>query len=109
MKSFEDLKREYDLEKQDFFRYLQVRHRLNEIMTEEIKSDMLKVFVSAYNSGTGCRLISRLYKSFQDSLNLHTLHIKCRWERDSNLAIPDDEWESICKLQWKTTTSHSWR
>ena len=46
VKSFEDLKREYGLENQDFFRYLQLRHRLNEIMTEELSSNILKVFVS---------------------------------------------------------------
>ena len=64
VKSFDDLNREYGLEKQDFFRYLQVRHRLNTILTENLRSDILKVFVSIYESGSGKRLISKLYKSF---------------------------------------------
>ncbi|XP_049891866.1 uncharacterized protein LOC126384694 [Epinephelus moara] len=109
VKSFDDLKREYGLEKQDFFRYLQVRHRLNTILTEDLRSDILKVFVSSYKSGSVKRLMSRLHKSFQYSSKSNTLHIKCRWEREGDLVIPEDEWENICKLQWKTTTSHSWR
>lgn len=32
VKGIEDLKKEYDLERQDFFRYLQVRCRINTIL-----------------------------------------------------------------------------
>ncbi len=109
VKSFDNLKKEYGLERQDFFRYLQVRHRLNTILTEDLTSDILKIFVSIYKSGSGKKLISRLYKSFQDSPKSNTLHIKCRWEREEDLVISEEEWEDIRKLQWKTTTSHSWR
>ena len=63
VKSFDNLKREYGLEKQDFFRYLQVRHRLNTILTENFRSHILKIFVSIYESGSGKRLISKLYKA----------------------------------------------
>lgn len=109
VKSFDNLKREYDLENQDFFRYLQVRNRINTIMTGDQRSDILNVFISIYKSRSGKKLISRLYKGLQDSSNLNSLHIKCRWEKEGGLAISGDEWENICKLQWKTTTSHSWR
>lgn len=109
MKGFDNLKKEYGLESQDFFRHLQVRHRLKTILTEDLTSDILKIFISIYKSGSGKKLISRLYKSFQDSSKSNTIHIKCIWEREGVLVKSEEEWEDICKLQWKTTNSHSWR
>ncbi len=88
--------------------------RLNEnkIMTERLEkaySEIINVFVTTYKLGIGCRLISRLSKSFQDYLNSNTQHVKSKWEREGVMVISEDEQGNICKLQWKTTPSHNLR
>uniref|UniRef100_A0A3P9LA26 Reverse transcriptase domain-containing protein n=1 Tax=Oryzias latipes TaxID=8090 RepID=A0A3P9LA26_ORYLA len=112
VKSFEMCKKEYSLENRDFFRYLQIRHRLNGILAEgsgKLDNDILKVFITAYTSGGGRRIISKLYKGLQDSRHTNTHYVKSKWEREGRLHITEEEWENICKSQWRTTHSHSWR
>lgn len=105
-------KKEHKMENNDFFRYLQIRHRLTEILAEGKEkqgNEVLKVFVTAYISGSGRGVISKLYKSFQCSPDHNTHHVKDKWEREGDINMTVEEWDNICKWQWKTTYSHNWR
>lgn len=65
--SFEDLHRSYELDKEDFYRYLQIHH----FFLEEIRSPdsmepstMTQIFIDAYSSKNTKGIIGRLYKGF---------------------------------------------
>ncbi|KAF7640932.1 hypothetical protein LDENG_00004570, partial [Lucifuga dentata] len=112
LQSFESLKTNYGLDSQDIFQYLQMRHWVNEIIKEGLEkadNDILNVFISAYKSESRYKIVSRLYKGFQESSKMNTQHIKNKWEREGRIVISGEEWENICKSQWKTTSSHTWR
>lgn len=55
------------------------------------------------------KTISKLYGGLQQARQVDTLYIKSRWEREGNLSLTVEEWESICESQWKTTHSLFWR
>ena len=112
MNSFQNLKRQFGLNNDDFFRFLQVRHHVEQ-MIKEIKQEqgeniLLKVFMDAYVSGSGQKTISRLYKGLQQMKD-SSLQVKQKWEREGNFVISEDDWEYLCEKQWKTSNSTLWR
>ena len=69
MNRFQNLKRQFGLNNDDFFRFLQVCHYVEQIR-KEIKQEqwdniLLKVFMDAYVSDPGQKTISRPYKGLQ--------------------------------------------
>ncbi len=61
--SFEFLKRKHNLEQNDIYRYLQVRHYFNQNLTatlETAETGILKIFVSAIKSASCTKTISKL-------------------------------------------------
>lgn len=68
---------------------------------ETQRKDAMSVFCSAYGSH-----ISRLYIGFLRSTS--TIYVKHKWEQ-KGLSLKEEEWESICTIQWQTTTSLKWR
>ena len=38
-----------------------------------------------------------------------TLYIKEKWEKEGGLLISEEDWECLCRLQWRTTSSNTWR
>lgn len=45
------------------------------------------------NAFVNVKIISRLYKSFQESLKANTLPVQNKWERGGGMEISEDEWE----------------
>ncbi len=63
LKSFQTLKRRHGLNNNDFFRFLQVRHHINNSMVKGQKvfdNSLLKIFIGAYRADSGLKVISRL-------------------------------------------------
>lgn len=111
--SFQDLKDKHGLTNQDFYRYLQVRHQVEQIIRkdnlESITTGVLKVFITAYNSEPCYGIISKLYNGLRKLKEENTLYIKEKWEGEGNFVMSVEEWERLNQQQWKTTCSSFWR
>lgn len=111
-KSFEMLQREHGLQRQDFYRYLQVRHYFKENIARVLegqRTGILEVFRGAISSSICNKVVSSLYRVIRQASSDNTFYIREKWEKEGNLPISAEEWESICKLQWETTCSNTWR
>lgn len=109
--TFKKLIDTYNLGKEDFFRYLQLRHHFDKHIktTEEKGRDLIRVFVDAYKGNTNRKLISRLYSYLQLDRGLSTMYVKKRWEKEANIEISEDDWLNICRTQSTTSSSGLWR
>ena len=109
MNSFQNLKGQFGLDKDDFYRFLQVRHYIDQIQKgcTQVGWDniLLKVFIDAYSNGSNQKLISRFYKGLQQT-KCSSLYVKQKWEHEGNLVL---DWENLCEIQWKTSSSTVWR
>uniref|UniRef100_A0A8C6SP44 Reverse transcriptase domain-containing protein n=1 Tax=Neogobius melanostomus TaxID=47308 RepID=A0A8C6SP44_9GOBI len=110
---FQTLKTKYGLNNQDFFRYLQVRNRYNEIVGNSVETKdnkILNIFQMTYNTNSMVqRIVARFYQGFQVNKSKNTWYVKKKWEKETGSLIDDEEWESICKMLRKTTCSPNWR
>ena len=72
----------FELGKQDFHRYLQVRDYYNKKVQvkEEKEYNLISIFHDATKDNK--KLVSRIYGSIQVSKNHSTLSIKQKWERE---------------------------
>lgn len=112
IKSFQILKDNFKLEKQDFYRDLQLRNYYNhEIKQSNIDeyNPLIQLFIKAYKSELTRGLISQLYKSICNLNSFSTKYIRDKWEKEGVLVITDEEWEQICISQWRSTKSHTWK
>lgn len=67
------------------------------------------IYISAYRSESGHKMISKLYRSIQEFSGESTSYIKERWEREGNFAMTIEEWENLNEKQWRSTNSLTWR
>lgn len=111
LKTFQQLKVRFNLEKQDFFRYLQLRNYFNKNIRslEEEETNLVKIFIEALKGNTTKKLISKIYSSLQLERGLSTLYVKLRWEKDANIKLTEEDWLNICKVQSTTSSSNLWR
>lgn len=109
--SFDTLKSKYALEKQDFYRYLQIRHYIdtNIEAVSEVNMDLLKLFTNSFDGKTNKKLISVLYKCLMNHKSHSTEYVKTMWEKEGGMSISEEEWTAIWKLQWKCTNSQRWK
>lgn len=98
---------------QDFYRFLQIRHYLRETLKGvdmlNLEVGLMKLFRSAYNSEPTAEIISKIYKCFLDIYTGESQYIKEKWDRESNGVLTGEEWRTVCRIQWKTSSSLSWR
>lgn len=107
--NFQNLKTQSGLNNDDFYRFLQVRHYIEQIL-KEIKQEhwdniLLKVFISAYASGSNQTTISRLKTRGLQQMKGNSLHVKQKWEMEGSLVLNEEAWEQLCEIQWKTSNS----
>ncbi len=95
--SFETLKRTHLLEKQDFYRYLQLRHFGDTKMKNVTKTStcLIELFIKAFNSEIIDRTVSCMYKGLQDLKSHSTSYIKIKWEKEGGINISEEEWTAI--------------
>ena len=109
--SFEYLKKRYNLEQKDFYRYLQVRNYFNQNLRPnlgKIETGILKILLLASESPC-TKIISKLYKAILHHKSGNTWYIKEKWEREGNLTITEDAWKRMCLMQWTSSCSTIWR
>lgn len=97
LESFGHLSNAYNLGKNDFFRYPQVRDYFNKEIkqTEDNEPNLINIFTDAYKSKDNKHLISRIYKRLQNCNNYSTDYVKQKWEKESGLQISEDDWNDI--------------
>lgn len=110
--SFQFLQEKCGLERSDFFRYLQVRHYINQEChynnLSEAESEFYRILKSSQTS-IPCKSVSALYNAFLKAENGSTLYVKERWEKDAGMVISEEMWAGIWKFQSTTTCSADWR
>lgn len=108
--SFQSMQNRYDLRKNDFFRYLQVRHNFTaRCKTTEFsvaETEFYKILKLAYGSRTH-KLISTVYIALFTTDKDSTLYIKQKWEKEAEVVISEDSWGGIWRFQWSSTNSLS--
>uniref|UniRef100_A0A3B5QUX2 Reverse transcriptase domain-containing protein n=1 Tax=Xiphophorus maculatus TaxID=8083 RepID=A0A3B5QUX2_XIPMA len=110
-KTFEQLKRDYNLENRDLFKYFQVRHFYNTKIKKGVPpegSAVVNIFTKAYTH-LPCKIVSKLYKGLQKLNGNNTLNIKSKWERELGVIITEDDWLSMCVTQQTSTSSKRWK
>ncbi len=109
--SFEQLRKKHDLEKQDLFRYFQLRDYFNKNIKTigEEGSSLIGIFINAYKENSSRKLISRLYSTLQMDRGHSTMYIKSRWEKETNIQLNEKDWLNICRTSSTTSSSDLWR
>lgn len=112
-RSFQDLKENYGLSNQNFYRFLQTRHYCEKMIRKEdldkTNSSILKVFLMAYKSDPSPKNISKLYHGICELCGESTNYIKEKWEKEGNFSLHLEIWEKLNEQQWKSTSALSWR
>uniref|UniRef100_A0A3B5QTR8 Reverse transcriptase zinc-binding domain-containing protein n=1 Tax=Xiphophorus maculatus TaxID=8083 RepID=A0A3B5QTR8_XIPMA len=95
--SFEELCRNFHLQKNDFFRYLQLRSFLSAHRDWERKG------------GGDKKLITKLYSVFLSMNFNEPTWTKQRWEAETAKKISDETWEEVWTEAHRVTNSNTWR
>lgn len=102
MFSFHQLVEKYDIKRQDFFRYLQVRdyvQRRTSLLSDQSVSEFEKqLFLPKLK--TSIKLSYNLLKQY---VCTSTLHLKEVWQNELGMVITDEEWDNA----WKNANSLS--
>uniref|UniRef100_A0A3Q3BC05 ribonuclease H n=1 Tax=Kryptolebias marmoratus TaxID=37003 RepID=A0A3Q3BC05_KRYMA len=111
LKSFIQLQNKYNLEKSDFYRYLQLRHYYNKSIKilEEDETGILKILLDASNGRPPKKTIAKLYSCLQMGRKCDTTYIKVKWKKDAKIKITDDAWLNICNSVTHTSSSGLWK
>ncbi|CCD18005.1 hypothetical protein, conserved in T. vivax, partial [Trypanosoma vivax Y486] len=109
--SYQTLSDTFGLDKQDFYRYLQVKDYFNKKIKNKFKDDsnLITVFADAYIKEENKKLVSKLYECIQNSKTHSSIYIKQKWEKESNQQITEEDWTDMCVTHAKTTNSRAWR
>lgn len=111
-RSFQSMQNRFDLRKNDFFRYLQVRHiftakcKITEFSAGE--TEFYKILQSACESRTQ-KLISRVYIALFTNDKDNTLYIKRKWKKEAAVNISEASWGDIWRFQRSSTNAMSQR
>ncbi len=67
------------------------------------------MFLSVCKAQSCNKIISKLYNGFLQTVPENTFYVRDKWKMEGNFNISDEDWEKICKTQWKSTSSAIWR
>lgn len=98
LKSFIDLRQEFKIPRQDFYKYLQIRH----LIISHEKRGQLSLKLSnieeiLVNSESLKGKISEIYSALLEYYNSSLGSLKNVWQRDLGYNFNDDQWEAICQ------------
>lgn len=97
--SFEQLSARYNLSKDNFFRYLQIRHFLASQLPSFPNANGASMIDDILSlNPTRKRFISIIYDKLVEIRQAPLDKIKKAWEHDLNTSLSNSEWESIFKL-----------
>ncbi len=98
--SFSQLQSIFNLPGSDFFRYLQIRHYVKEVIPQFVSKPKTNTFDECIVSNpTSRHLISRFVNVFPMSVN--TNHLKEAWAKDFGVDLSDEIWnDCLSKIQY---------
>lgn len=98
LKSFEKLTREFNIPRQDFWKYLQLRHLLAKTFGSPTvappRCGTLEDLREAFGRGHEASLYHKMLLSASDP---HVLSLKKTWDTDLNVCFTKKEWKGILK------------
>lgn len=98
LKSFADLMSEYDIPKQDFYKYLQIRHLINTLKREKRLSLGLTNLEEILVKSTSLKgRISVIYVALLDHYSSALTPLRNIWQKDMGRAFDEDQWNTICQ------------
>ena len=111
LNSFQHLQEKHDLDKRDFYRFLQLRHHFDRnIRTQEnCDRNLINIIIDAYKGKIYKKVVSKIYLCLQSYKKTSTLYVKNIWEKEANITLTEDEWLNICQINSSTTSSGQWR
>lgn len=102
MLSFDQMVDKYDIQRWDFFRYLQVRdyvRRKTSLLSDQSISDFEKqLFLPRFKTS-----IKSSYTLLKEYASTNTIHLKGLWEKELGMEINDEDWDNI----WRNANSLS--
>uniref|UniRef100_A0A1A8CBK3 Reverse transcriptase domain-containing protein n=1 Tax=Nothobranchius kadleci TaxID=1051664 RepID=A0A1A8CBK3_NOTKA len=110
-KTFNKLKREFDMDNGDFFRYLQLRHFYNSEIRNSLSqegNELIRLITGAHKT-LPTKVVTKIYKCLQRCNGNDSQYIKKKWESELQIEISQDEWHSMCRVQHTSTSSRQWR
>lgn len=110
--SFEQLRRHSQLQKNDFFRYLQIRSFLisHKEWGKVLDPSPIENFLIQLQKREGVKnIITKLYKIFVSMTQNKPVQAKQRWEAEAAQTITDEMWREVCTVAHQTTNSNTWR
>ncbi len=95
--------------KVDFYHYLQIRNFvLKEIETPDLDENpgIIQIFMNAYDSKNSKGITGKLSKRFMSMNKNSTDYIKQRWEKEANIAILEEVWLQLWKINPRLKILH---
>lgn len=97
--SFEQLSTKFNLSKTHFFRYLQARHFIHSQVESFPAASETNIMDGVLELHPTCKgLLSKLYNKLVDIRKDPLDKIKTAWERDLNVTLSENQWQSILRL-----------
>lgn len=99
LKSFEDLKQEFNLPQNCFWQYLQLRYSLNSVLNQSpgiqiykstLLNDILKIAQSNHS-------VSKYYSKIIQQHGSILVILKSIWEKDLKMSCINLDWNKICQ------------
>lgn len=112
LKSFEQIKNDFNLDRTDFFRYLQLRTFLttHKEWRKITNHNPIEKFLIEIQLGRPVKkIIGKLYDIFLSMSPHNTLQIKQRWGTEADEDISQDTWMEVCTEAHLATNSNTWR
>lgn len=112
LKTFEQLKNDFDLPRVNFFRYLQLRTFLTthkEWDKFSKPTPLEKYLIELQTGDEEKKIISKLYNILLSMNQNDSSQIKGRWEAEANMDISQDDWHDVCTEAHLVTNSNTWR
>ena len=98
LKSFTDLMSEYEIPKQDLYKYLQIRHVISTLKKEKRLSLELTNLEKILVKSTSLKgKISVIYNTLLNHHSSSLTPLKNIWQKDMGCVFDEDQWDIICQ------------
>ncbi len=107
LKSFSELKSEFDIDNKDFYKYLQLRHLINNLLAKgHISLELSKLEIILENTLILKGKISEIYAVLRDQAESALTSLKSVWQKDICCNLDDDQWDVVFKCVFFSFSSN---
>ncbi len=98
LKSFADLRSEYEILKQDFYKYLQIRHLINTLKGEQhLSLGLTNLEEILVKSKSLKGKISVIYSALIDHYSSSLTPLRNTWQKNMGCVFDEDQWDTVCQ------------